>query len=164
MAKEFMESRETFEGFNEYNSGYDLIQMQLNEAIAAGDEDLVRYYKNQFAKMQSMTENDAKAGKDIKLGGGLSAYQVLRMGANDDLRKAEELRRKGNSSKADYYENRGNATMKRYEAAVAQNKAEAERIKKEAEESRQRDKEYREKEEAEKRKLEEQKKAEQNKS
>ena len=123
MAIEFMESRETFEGFNEYNSGYDLIQMQLNEAIAAGDEDLVRYYKNQFAKMQSMTENDAKAGKDIKLGGGLSAYQVLRMGANDDLRKAEELRRKGNSSEADYYENRGNATMKRYEAAVAQNKA-----------------------------------------
>ena len=84
------------------------------------------------------------------------------MGAEDDLRKAAELRRKGNSSEADYYENRGKASMRRYEEAVAQNKAEAERIKKEAEERRQRDKEYREKEEAEKRKLEEQKKADQN--
>ena len=164
MEKEFMEIREVFEGFEKPNLGHELVQLQLNEAIAAGDEDLVRYYKNQLAKMQSMTENDPKVGKDIKLGGGLSAYQVIKMGANDDLRMAEELRRKGKSSEADYYENRGKASMRRYEAAVAQNKAEAERIKKEAEESRQRVKEYREKEEAEKRKLEEQRKAEENKS
>ena len=162
MENEFMEIREVFEGLEKPNLGHELIQLQLNEAIAAGDEDLVRYYKNQLAKMQSMTENDAKVGKDIKLGGGLSAYQATKMGAEDDLRKAAELRRKGNSSEADYYENRGKASMRRYEEAVAQNKAEAERIKKEAEERRQRDKEYREKEEAEKRKLEEQKKADQN--
>ena len=164
MLNEFFESKEGFELNSNGASDIQLIQMQLNEAIAEGDESLIEHYKNQLSKAREFSENASMANKDVKLGGGLSAYQVLKLSANDDLTKAADLRRDGKNSEADYYENRGKAQMRRYEEAVERNKAEAERIKKEAEERRQRDKEYREKEEAEKKKLEEQRKAEENKS
>ena len=166
MIDEFFEQQNLTENPEEYNSEYALIQEQWNDAVASGDETLARYYKNQLSKLQSLSKNESKvtAGKGPKLGGGLSAYQVLKSSANDDFNTAATLRNQDKRSEADYYENRGKNKMQQYEAAVERQKAEAERIKAEEEARKQRDKEYREKEEAEKRKLEEQRKAEEQNS